>query len=34
MKAVDGGDTQDVVQVTYRFQGPESGVEQEIEQWN
>ena len=30
MKAVDGGDTQDVVQVTYRFQGPESGVEQEI----
>ena len=30
MKAVDRGDTQDVVQVTYRFQGPESGVEQEI----
>ena len=30
MAAVDGGDTQDVVQVTFRFQGPESGVEQEI----
>ena len=30
MEAIGGGETRDVVQVTYRFQGPESGVEQEV----